>query len=406
MKRVVVTGVGIRSPIGNSIAEMQASIVHQQSGIRRMEDWNDVHDLRTKLGAPVANFDIASFPRKRIRGMGRVGVLALAATDDAIADAGLSTEMLVSGRLGLAYGSTHGSSSALAQFTKTLADTGSLRGLEGSAYLKFMSHTCAGNIAQALQIRGRVIPTVAACVSASQGIGMGYDVVRHGQQEIMLCGGAEELHYLHAAVFDIMFATSTADAATTPRPFDAHRDGLVVGEGAGTLVLESLDHAVARGAKIYGEIVGYGTCCDGTHITSPSVEGMANVMRLSLTDAGLQPSDINYINAHGTATDIGDVCESTATLEVMGDQIPFSSTKGLTGHTLGACGAIESAICLGIFDSDLLPMNTHLDEVDPRCAPLNYIRNESLRVQSDRVMCNNFAFGGINTSLIFQRLDV
>jgi 3-oxoacyl-[acyl-carrier-protein] synthase II len=223
----------------------------------------------------------------------------------------------------------------------------------------------------------------------------------------MLCGGAEEMHFTHAAIFDILYATSThynERPEASPRPFDAARDGLVVAEGAGTLVLESEESARRRGAHVHGEVIGFGTSCDGTHVTMPSAEGMASAMKQALADARLAPGDVDYINAHATATDAGDVAESQATLQVFGDRVPLSSTKGHTGHTLGACGALESAFCLAMMNEGFLVPTRNLDNPDPRCAKLNYVRGEVRSAPNLRiVMNNNFAFGGINTSLVFRR---
>jgi 3-oxoacyl-[acyl-carrier-protein] synthase II len=269
-----------------------------------------------------------------------------------------------------------------------------------------MSHTCLANLAQCFEIRGRIVPTVSACVSASQGIGYGYEAVRDGYQDVMLCGGAEELHVLHAGVFDIMFATSTRyndEPDRSPRPFDKQRDGLVVGEGAGTLVLEELEHARQRGARIHAEVIGYGTNCDGTHVTSPSAEGMAGAMQLALADAALSPDRIDYVNAHGTATEAGDIAETQATLKVLGGKVPFSSTKGFTGHTLGACGAIEAIFAIAMMQGGFLAPCRNLEELDERCAPLDYVVREARSAAPRIVMSNNFAFGGINTSLILER---
>jgi 3-oxoacyl-[acyl-carrier-protein] synthase II len=340
--------------------------------------------------------------------MGRVSLLSAFATDEAIRDSGLSQELVSSGRTGLAYGSTHGSTEELERFCRKLFETGGLTGLSGSSYLKLMSHTCIANLAQCFEVRGRIIPTIAACVSASQGIGYGYEAVRDGYQDVMLCGGAEEMHAVHAGVFDIMFATSTRyneEPSRAPRPFDRERDGLVVGEGAGTLVLEELEHAQRRSAKIYAEVVGFGTNCDGTHVTSPSADGMAGAMRLALADARIAPDAIDYVNAHGTATELGDIAESQATLSVLGPKVPISSTKGFTGHTLGACGAIELAFGIAMMRDRFLAPSRNLDEVDPRCAALRYVMREPMQARPQVVMSNNFAFGGINTSLIIRRLD-
>jgi 3-oxoacyl-[acyl-carrier-protein] synthase II len=273
--------------------------------------------------------------------------------------------------------------------------------------LKFMSHTTAANLALFYGIRGRIIPTSAACVSGSLAVGSGYEAIRAGHADVMICGGAEELHPVPIGVFDIMRATSTRyndrpDAS--PRPFDADRDGLVVGEGAGTVILESLDHARRRSAEAYGEVVGYGTNCDGTHVTSPSADGMAAAMRLALEDARLSPDDVDYVNAHATATEVGDVAESLATAEVLGDSVPVSSTKGATGHTLGASGAHEVAFCLAMMRGGFLAPTRNLERPDPACAPLAHVTGEAREASPRTVMTNNFAFGGINTSLLLRAL--
>ena len=405
-RRVVITGIGLASPIGNDLDALAAALREGRHGVAARADWASIGQLQTRLAAEVRDLDLGAYPRKKARTMGRVGLLALYATERALADAGLAPGEVTSGRTGLAYGSTHGSSSALEAFCRQLFATGSLQGLAGSTYLKFMSHTCAANLAQCFGLRGRVISTCAACVSASVAIGTGYELVRDGVQDVMICGGAEEMHFVHAGVFDIMFATSCRyndRPDLSPRPFDADRDGLVVGEGAGALVLEPYDRAVARGARIHAEVIGFGNNCDGTHVTSPSSVGMADVMRLALEDARLPPAAVGYINAHATATDVGDIAESEATRRVFGEGVPVSSTKGHTGHTLGACGAIEAAVCVLALRDGRLPPTRNLDRVDPRCAPLDYITRAPREAPVEVAMSNNFAFGGINTSLIFRR---
>lgn len=407
-RRVVVTGVGITSPIGSTLDAVSAALVGAEHGISVMPEWAKVEGLQTRLGAVVRGADLDRFSRKQVRTMGRVALLSAFATDEAIGDAGLDRGLLGSGRTGLAYGSTHGSTAEMESFCRTLFSAQGLSGLSGSSYLKMMSHTCVANLAQCFEIRGRIVPTVSACVSASQGIGYGYEAIRDGYQDIMLCGGAEEMHVLHAGVFDIMFATSTKynerpDAS--PRPFDRDRDGLVVGEGAGTLVLEELEHARRRGARVHAEVVGFGTNCDGTHVTSPSSAGMAGAMRLALEDARLDKDAVDYVNAHGTATELGDIAESQATLQVLGDGVPISSTKGFTGHTLGACGAIEAIFGIAMIRDGFLAPSRNLDSPDERCAALRYVIGEPLAVRPGVVMSNNFAFGGINTSLILRRFE-
>jgi len=405
-KRVVVTGMGVTSPIGNTVAQVATSLRERRSGIVTMEDWSRFEGLRTRLAGTCKDLEL-EYPRKRVRTMGRVGKLALYAAEQAVEDAGLTGEDLATAEAGISYGSTHGSSSEMEKALAPLFEQKTFENMASSAYLKFMSHTVPANLALCFGVRGRVITTCSACTSGSQGIGYGYEAIKHGHQTLMICGGAEEMHPIHAGVFDIMFATSTRyndRPEASPRPYDRERDGMVVGEGAATLILEEYEHARARGAPIHAEIVGYGTNCDGEHVTSPSVEGMRAAMELALMDARVEPGRIGYVNGHGTGTELGDIAETRATVEVIGSKTPFSSTKSYTGHTLGACGAVESVICLCCSRDGFLPPTRTLEVVDERCARLDYIRGEVREARPEFVMNNSFAFGGINTSLIFRRI--
>lgn len=399
--RVVVTGIGLTSPIGNTLRAASGSLREDRHGIVKMPEFAEITHLQTQLAAPVRELNL-SYPRKKVRTMGRVSLLSLYATEQAIEDAGLSEEELGSGKVGIAYGSTSGSSTANEEWCRKMFVSRGLAGIQSTEYIKFMSHTCAANLAIYHGLTGRVISTCSACVSASQAIGSGYETIRAGIQDVMICGGAEEMHFSHAAIFDIMFAASRQNDTPdlTPRPFDKRRDGLVIGEGAGTLVLESYERARARGAHIYAEVLGYGTNCDGTHVTNPSAEGMAGAMRLALQDAALSPERIDYVNAHATATEVGDIAESLATARMLGARVPISSTKSFTGHTLGACGAIEAAFCIAMMQEGWLAPNRTLDHVDERCAKLDYIGKEPRSAKPRVCMSNNFAFGGMNTSLI------
>jgi len=372
--------------------------------VRVVPSFGEVEGMRTRLGAPV-DVDLSALPKKRVRTMGRVAQLSTWATQRAIDDAGLDQELISSGRVGLAYGSTGGTSAAVEDFVRKLYVQKQLGAIQSATYLKFMSHTCAANLAQYFAIRGRVLTTCSACVSSSQAIGFAYENVKHGFQEIMIAGGAEEMDVVHAAIFDLMFATSVKyndRPSQSPRPFDADRDGLVVGEGAGTLVLESYQRARARGAHIYAEVAGFGTNCDGLHMTAPSEDGMAAVIERSLADAGLNPGEIEYVNAHATATDLGDVCESKAVMRVLGDRVPVSSTKGFTGHTLGGCGVIESVFCLAMLRDGFLAPTKNLESRHPDVAPLTLLSGDAREAKPKVVMNNNFAFAGLNTSLIFR----
>jgi 3-oxoacyl-[acyl-carrier-protein] synthase II len=283
----------------------------------------------------------------------------------------------------------------------------STKGITATTYIKMMAHTAPVNIGVFFGLTGRVITTSSACTSGSQGIGYAYEAIRSGKQLAMVAGGAEELCATEAAVFDTLFATSTRNDTghTTPRPFDAARDGLVIGEGAGCLVLEEWEHALARGATIHAELVGFGTNSDGCHVTQPNPATIQTAMLLALRDAQLQPSDIGYINAHGTGTLQGDIAESHATFAVFGGATPISSLKSYMGHTLGACGALEAWISIEMMRANWFAPTINLDQVDAACAPLDYIAGAGRVLECDYVMSNNFAFGGINTSLIFKRYD-
>jgi 3-oxoacyl-[acyl-carrier-protein] synthase II len=405
-RRVVITGVGAYSPIGNDWQVVQKNLRELNSGVRHMEAWEEYDGLHTKLGAPVSDFEEpASFNRKRTRSMGRVAMLATAASEKALTDSGLLGDaVLQSGRVGVAYGSSTGSTQAITDFANMLL-TKSLDGITATTYIRMMGHTAPVNIGVFFGLKGRVITTSSACTSGSQGVGYAYEAIRHGSQDIMLAGGAEELCPTEAAVFDTLYATSTCNdkPETTPRPFDRDRDGLVIGEGACTLILENREHAVARGAKIYAEIVGFDTNSDGAHVTQPSSDMMQCVIEKALADAGLEPGAIGYVSAHGTATERGDIAESHATHSVLGDAVPISSVKSYMGHTLGACGALEAWLSVEMMNNGWFAPTINLENIDSNCASLDYIQGNGRELDVEYVMSNNFAFGGINTSLILRR---
>ncbi len=404
--RVVITGVGAYSPIGNDWATIEANLRALKSGVCHIPEWEEYDGLNTKLGAPVTDFELpASFTRKRTRSMGRVAMLATAASERALTDAGLLGDpILQSGRVGVAYGSSTGSTQAITDFANMLL-TKSLDGITATTYIRMMGHTTPVNIGVFFGLKGRVITTSSACTSGSQGIGYAFETIRDGSQDIMVAGGAEELCPTEAAVFDTLFATSTMNDTPerSPRPFDVDRDGLVIGEGACTLILENRDHALARGADIYAEIVGFDTNADGEHVTQPSSPMMQRVMEMALADAGLDPGVIGYVSAHGTATDRGDIAESHATERALGDSVPVSSLKSYMGHTLGACGALETWLAVEMMNRGWFAPTINLENVDPECASLDYVRGAGRELDTEYVMNNNFAFGGINTSLIMRR---
>ncbi|MGC4027648.1 MAG: beta-ketoacyl-ACP synthase [Steroidobacteraceae bacterium] len=408
MKRVVVTGFGAISPLGHDWNTVSARLKAGQSAVQVIPEWRQFNGLNTAVGAPAADFDLPPerYSRKQTRSMGRVALMATRASELALSDAGLAGDPVVtSGMLGIAYGSSTGSPSATADFGTMLLRK-STEGITANSYLRMMSHTAAVNIGVFFGITGRIVTTSSACTSGSQGIGYAFEMIRAGKQQVMLAGGAEELDVTEAAVFDTLFATTVKyndRPRETPRPFDIDRDGLVLGEGACTLVLEELSHALARGAPIYAELIGYGTNSDGTHVTQPRAQTMAAAMRLAIADAGIGAERVGYINAHGTSTPQGDIAESQATSEVLGGQVPISSLKSYMGHTMGACGALEAWISIEMMRSGWFAPTLNLRQVDPQCAPLDYIMGGGRELQTDIIMSNNFAFGGINTSLIFRR---
>jgi 3-oxoacyl-[acyl-carrier-protein] synthase II len=363
--------------------------------------------MHTRLAAPVKHFEPqAYYPRKSTRSMGRVSLLALRATELALQQAGLRNDPEISdGRMGIAYGSAAGSGEPVHVFGRML-ETGSMQGVTSTTYIQMMSHTAAVNVALYFSLKGRVIPTSSACTSGSQAIGYAYEAIRAGREPMMVAGGAEELSPMGAAVFDTLFATSTKNDAptTTPRPFDKNRDGLVIGEGAATLVLEDLEHAKARGAVPLAEVVGFATNSDGMHVTQPHDVQQARAMKLALEDAGVPPSAIGYVGAHGTATDRGDVAEARATASVLGGKVPLSSMKSYVGHTLGACGAMEAWWLIEMMRGKWFAPTINLETPDPECEIVDLIRGEGRTLDIEHAMKNNFAFGGINTSLVFKRI--
>ena len=405
-RRVVVTGGSVISALGNEWDEIFASLRQKKNKIKYMPEWERYQGMNTRLACPV-DFKAPDFPRKKTRGMGRIALMAVTSADNALKDAGLlDSPELKAGRCGVSYGSSAGSIDSLLDFYSMLI-TDTANKISATTYIKMMPQTCAANISVFYGLTGRLITTNTACTSGSMSIGYAFESIRNGQQDIMLAGGAEELSPADSAVFDVLFAASGLNdkPELTPKAYDKNRDGLVIGEGSGTLILEEYEHAVARGAKIYAEMVGFGTNTDGTHITQPNKTTMRRAMELALESAGLTPDRIGYVNTHGTATLAGDVAESHATYEVFGGKVPVSTIKNYIGHTLGACGVIEAWTSINMMREGWLAPNINLTEVDSECAPLDYIMGDGRETKVDYIMSNNFAFGGINTSLIFKRLS-
>ncbi|WP_294832796.1 beta-ketoacyl-ACP synthase [uncultured Gilliamella sp.] len=406
-KRVVITGMGGVTAFGNDWLNVQNSLKQLQNAVRYMPEWEIYDGLHTKLGAPIDNFIIPEhYTRKKIRSMGRVSLLSTKATEIALEKAGLLDDpILTGGETGIAFGSSTGSTQPVAEFA-TMLNEKHTNNITATTYIQMMPHTTAVNTGLFFGLKGRLITTSSACTSGSQAIGYAYEAIKYGMQTIMVAGGAEELCPSEAAVFDTLFATSQLNDTPklSPRPYDRDRDGLVIGEGAGALILEEYEHAKARGAKIYGEIISFKTNCDASHITQPRQETIQICMEEALKQAKLDAKQIGYISAHGTATARGDIAESNAVANIYGNQTPISSLKSYFGHTLGACGAIEAWLSVEMMHSGWFNPTINLENVDPACGDLDYIVGSGRNLDIEYMQTNNFAFGGINTSIIIKRL--
>lgn len=408
MKRVVVTGMALASPLGSDVDEAYLNLKKFENCVVYSKELDEFENMNTRLSAPVRGFVTPEhFNRKILRTMGQVAIYSTAVSELALKDAGLLGEDCISnGDTGVSYGSSSGSLESIIDFY-TMQVEKKVRCVNSGSYVKMMPQTTTVNISLYFKTKGRLIPSSTACTSGSMGIGYGYEAIKNGYQKVMIVGGAEELHPSHIAIFDTLYATSLKNdiPKLTPSPFDKNRDGLVLGEGAGTLILEEYEHAKKRGAKIYAEIIGFGTSTDGSHITNPNHETMGSALALAIKDANISPDKIGYINAHGTATMQGDVAESVATYDIFKRKVPISSIKSYTGHTLGACGAIEAILSIKMMNDGWFAPTINLNEVDENCADLDYITGQGRQMNTDIIMSNNFAFGGINTSLILKKVS-
>ena len=410
MKRVVVTGMSVITALGDDWDEFKSALIKGENAVVTMREWDKADGLNTRLAAPVTHFEKPNhYKRKQIRSMGRVALMSTRATERALEQADLlEHKSLTDGSTGVAYGSSTGSTPPLLAFANML-ESGSMSGVTATSYIQMMAHTAPVNVGVFFGLKGRVITTSSACTSGSQGIGYAYEAIKFGRQKIMVAGGAEELCITEAAVFDTLYATSIKNDTpkNTPRPFDKNRDGFVMGEGAGIMVIESEKHAKNRQAEILGEIAGYGSTNDAFHITQPEKEGAVLAMRKAIQDSGLLPTDVDYINAHGTSTPLNDKNETNAIKEVFGkhaNSLKISSTKSMTGHLLGASGAIEAVVSVKAIEHNLAPPTINYATADPDCN-LDYIPNTAQKFSIDAVMSNTFGFGGHNAVILIKRWE-
>jgi 3-oxoacyl-[acyl-carrier-protein] synthase II len=403
LHRVVITGYGVVCPIGYSVTDMMQGLKSGLCATKTMPpSWNRFGKLRCQVGATVELRDPKAIPRAARRTMSTMSIFGVQAAEQALGHAGIDAASIPGNpRFGCIMGSTTGSPQAITRTYELLLAKSEYMLLGASEFFRCVSHTVALNVGQYFGIKGVVSATSAACASGLQAVGAAYDQIRLGRQDIILCGGAEELHETVVGSFDILYAASSKfnDSPTrTPRPFDVQRDGLVCGEGAGVIVLEEYEHARNRGANILAEVVGYHTCSNGVHVSQSDDSSMRTCMRTTLASAGLLPADVGYVGAHATGTPQGDAAEASAIAAVFGPDVPVSSLKGNMGHTLGASGAIELAATVEMMRTDTIHPTHNLEEIDPACAGINHIR-ERRNVKFNAFLKNSFAFGGINAAV-------
>ncbi len=411
MTRVVVTGMGAITPIGNDVETFWQNVVAGCSGVGPITFF-DASAMKTRIAAEVKGFDPeAWFGRKEARRMDRYAQFALAATQQALQDACLDPAQVDRERVGVILGTGIGGIGAMVQGVETLITRGPDR-ISPLTVPMMLADTAPGLIAIAYGFRGLNMAVVTACASGANAIGEAMRLIRQGDADVVIAGGAEAaILPVAVAAFNAMGAISTRneEPERASRPFDRTRDGFVMGEGAGILILERLEHAQARGARVYAEVVGYGTSADAYHITAPpeNGEGAALAMRRALADAGLSPRDIDYINAHGTSTPLNDRSETQAIKAVFGEaayNVPISSTKSMIGHLLGAAGAVEAIVCIRAITDGVIPPTINYEHPDPEC-DLDYVPNGARRKPVRAAMSNSFGFGGHNACLIFQRYE-
>lgn len=407
MRRVVITGMGAVSPLGRGVDNLVESLIEGKSGVTRLTDLVEIGGLRSRVAGLVQDVDPKEIPRKYRRCMSNMSVYATLACQEAVRHAGLSNEVCSSGQMGVVVGSTVGSTQTTQEIFDDFLHSHSLERMKSTVFFKIMNHSCAANVSQVLGITGRILSPSAACSTGCQAIGYGYEMIAFGKQDFMLCGGADEFHVLTAATFDIMNAASVNfndRPHQTPRPFDRDRDGVVCAEGSGILLLESLDSARNRGAQILAEVIGFATVSDPSNIANPDTASIERCMRLALEDAGVAAKEIDYVNAHATATEQGDIAESEAIYRLFGDNPPVSSFKGHLGHAMAASGALEMVAVVGMLKQACLIPTLNLENIDPKCNQIKHVRNLT-DAPLKTVVKNNFALGGVNSSLVLRRYD-
>ena len=409
-RRLVITAAATITPIGRRKDEIIDSLVNGISGVTKLREDDLLSGyIHSKVFGTVGYEIEYDFKRKYRKTMGPVSYYACQVAKEAIEMAGLDRNILSSGRVGVAFGSTHGSPTVQRDIFKNFFSNSQSQFLSIGAvdYLKSMVHTTAVNITKMFEITGRVISSCTACTTSSQSIGFGYESIKYGMQDAMICGGADEYDTTTVAVFDNLLACSTEFNDTphlTPRPFDVRRDGLVVGEGAGAVVLEEYEFAKRRGADILAEVIGFSCNNNGGDLILPNADGVTQTIRLGLQVAKISPDEVDFVSAHATATKVGDIIEAQAIHRVYGDLPYVTGLKGYMGHTMASCGVIETIITLYMMEHGIIAPTLNLEEVDERCSMIRH----SMRLYESAIRVaavQNFAFGGVNTSIIIKKFE-
>ncbi|MEQ1878698.1 MAG: beta-ketoacyl-[acyl-carrier-protein] synthase family protein [Bdellovibrionia bacterium] len=403
--KTFITGMGAVSSLGTNVETMFRALLENKSGVRHFPEWEKYNGLHCHLGGPAPEYDIMKIPRSARRTMSRMSEMSVLAVMEAAGQADLQIGSQKSTpRIALVLGSTTGSPENLEIYFKKLIERGGPEGQMGTTFFKVMSHSVVANVASALEFKGPVLSPASACATSAQAMIMGWEMLQTGLYDIVIAGGADELHYTSCAVFDVVMAASRGynnSSQTSPRPFDKKRDGLVVAEGASVVVMESEDSLKRRGVRPLARFLGGAYHCDGSHMSQSSRPAMFEVMSMALERAGQKSSDVGYLNAHATATVQGDQEESEAIADLFGDRVPVSSLKGHFGHSLAACGTLEAIASVEMMRRGVILPTRNLEEIDPACARIRHVReitNSKIRT----VMSNNFAFGGMNTSLLLS----
>ena len=410
-RRVVITGCSAITPIGHGKDQIVKSLLGGVSGIKplREEEFLSRY-IHSKVYGTVDYPVEYDFKRNHRKTMGPVAYYACQVAKEVLEQSGLTEDFITSGRLGVAFGSIHGSPTVQRNIYRIFfgaEDKLAVKEIGAVDYLKSMVHTTAVNITKMFGITGRVIASGTACTTSSQSIGYGYESVKFGMQDAMLCGGADEYDTTTVAVFDNLLACSTAfnsEPHKTPRPFDKDRDGLVVGEGAGAVMLEEYEFAKKRGANIIGEVIGFACNNNGGDMILPNLKGITGTLKLGVESAGINPGDIDLISAHATATKMGDIIEAQAINAVFGDNPYVIGLKSYTGHTMAACGAIETIMSLYMMQEGFIAPTLNLEEVDERCSMIKHVQ-KVLQQQIKTAAIQNFAFGGVNTILMIRKFS-